>query len=237
MKEYYGVELPSPYEVFCNPAPLTIVYTVKDFQPEGDSFDDSCKFVGPSIAPRAAQTSFDFTVLEGKSVIYLTLGTVFNQAVAFYKECFEAFGDTEHIVVMSVGSRTQLNELGKITGNFIVEHYVPQMEVLSHARLFITHGGMNSTHEGLYYGVPLVVIPQSADQPVIARQVVRSGAGVSLQMQDVNAALLRETADHVLGHVSFKTIAMAMSESLRRAGGYRQSAEAIIEFRNRYAAG
>ena len=237
VKKKYGVELHSPYEVFCNPAPLTIVYTVKEIQPDGDAFDHSYRFVGPSIASRAAQDSFDFTAIEGKSVIYISLGTVFNQAVDFYKQCFESFGGTEHTVVMSVGSRTSIHELGEIPGNFIVEHYVPQMNVLSHARLFITHGGMNSAHEGLYCGVPLIVIPQSADQPVVATQVSRVGAGLALQMQGLTVAGLREAADQVLGEVSFKAAALEIRGALRQAGGYRQAVDDIFEFRGRHARG
>ena len=62
---------------------------------------------------------------------------------------------------------------------------------------------MNSTNEGLYYGVPLIVIPQSADQPIIAGQVANIGAGIKLQMQSLTANQLREAADHVLNDPSF----------------------------------
>lgn len=55
VKEKYGVEIHSPYEVFCNPAPLTIVYTTREFQPYGEAFDQTYKFVGPSISSRLTQ--------------------------------------------------------------------------------------------------------------------------------------------------------------------------------------
>ena len=51
---------------------------------------------------------------------------------------------------------------------------------------------MNSTHEGLYYGVPLIVIPQSADQPLIAERVSNIGAGMKLEMQVLDANQLLE---------------------------------------------
>jgi UDP:flavonoid glycosyltransferase YjiC (YdhE family) len=53
---------------------------------------------------------------------------------------------------MSIGKQNQLGDLGDIPDNFIVKQYVPQTEVLQYAKLFITHGGMNSSNEGLYYG-------------------------------------------------------------------------------------
>ena len=234
MKEKYGVEIHSSYEVFCNPAPLTIVYTTREFQPFEEEFDQTYKFVGPSITSRQTHENFDFTAIKGKSPIYISLGTVFNQAIDFYKLCFEAFGNTEHTVVMSIGEKIQASDLGDIPENFIVKNYVPQTEVLKYAKLFITHGGMNSVHEGLYYGVPLIVIPQSADQPVIAGQVANIGAGIQLQMQGLTANQLRESADHVLNHPSFHKAAVKMKESFQKSAGYQQAVDEIFEFKRKY---
>ncbi|NHM33921.1 macrolide family glycosyltransferase [Neobacillus terrae] len=234
VKEKYDVEIHSPYEVFCNPAPLTIVYTTRMFQPFSEAFDQTYKFVGPSISSRSQQENFDLTVFKGKSPIYISLGTVFNQAIDFYKLCFKALGNTDHTVVMSIGEKAQISDLGEIPKNFNVKHYVPQTEVLKYTKLFITHGGMNSTHEGLYYGVPLIVIPQSADQPMIAGQVTNIGAGITLQMQSLTAKQLREAVDHVLNHPSFHKAVANIRESFQKSGGYHQAVDEIFEFKSQY---
>ncbi|MBD3919264.1 glycosyl transferase family 1 [Paenibacillus sp. PR3] len=230
LKETYGVDINSPYEVFCNPAPLTVVYTTRTFQPDGEAFDSSYHFVGPSISSRAEKDNFDLSMIEGREPIYISLGTVFNMANDFYKLCFDALGRTEHMVVMSVGSRTQIAELGDIPSNFIVRNYVPQTEVLQHAKLFITHGGMNSTHEGLYYGVPLIVIPQGADQPIIAGRVANIGAGIQLQMQELTVDKLRDAIDQILNQTSYRDAAEEMGETLHQAGGYKQAADEIVAY-------
>lgn len=234
VKEKYDVEIPSPYEVFCNPAPLTIVYTTRDFQPYGEAFDQSYKFVGPSISSRLTQENFDFTVIKEKKPIYISLGTVFNQALDFYKLCFETLGDTDHTIVMSVGDKIQITDLGGIPKNFIVKNYVPQTDILQCTKLFITHGGMNSAHEGLYYGVPLIVIPQNADQPIVAEQVANIGAGIKLQMQSLTANQLREAVDHVLSLSSFKKAVANIRESFRKSGGYHQAVDEIFKFKSQY---
>lgn len=231
VKAKYNVEIRSPYEVFCNPAPLTIVYTTREFQPFGDTFDHSYKFVGPSISSRSTQENFDFTAMKGKSLLYISLGTVFNQAIDFYTLCFEAFGNSDHTVVMSIGERTPIAELGEIPPNFMVKKYVPQTEVLKHTKVFITHGGMNSTHEGLYYGVPLVVLPQSADQPMIAGQVANIGAGITLRIQGLTADQLREAVERVLKDPTFQRRAANMGESFRKSGGYGRAVDEIFVFK------
>ncbi len=135
---------------------------------------------------------------------------------------------------MSIGEKTQISDLGEIPKNFIVKNYVPQTEVLTYTKLFITHGGMNSTSEGLYYGIPLIVIPQSADQPVIAGQVANLGAGITLQMKSLTASQLRETVDHVLRHPSFHKAVANIRESFQKSGGYQQAVDEIFKFKSQY---
>ncbi|MGG3564023.1 macrolide family glycosyltransferase [Neobacillus rhizosphaerae] len=234
VREKYNVDIHSPYEVFCNPAPLTIVYTTREFQPLGETFDQTYKFIGPSVSTRVIQDNFDLAAIKGKSLIYISLGTVFNQAIDFYKLCFDAFRNSHHTVVMSIGNQTPLNDLGEIPQNFIVEKYVPQTEVLKYTELFITHGGMNSTNEGLYYGVPLIVIPQSADQPIIAGQVANIGAGMKLNMQGLTANQLREAVGHLLNDPSFHKAVLNIRESMQKSGGYQRAVDEIFEFKSQF---
>lgn len=228
----YGVELDSAYDVFCNPAPLSIVYTTRQFQPHGESFDDTYKFVGPSISARESTDKWGLD-LEKKQVIYISLGTVIRDVIDFYKICFEALGDTEYTMVASVGRHTDISGLGNIPPNFIVRNYVPQTEVLRHTQVFITHGGMNSTSEGLFYGVPLIVIPHDKDQPMIARRVAELGAGIQLQKDNLSASELRKAVDEVVKSQDFRKVVSEMSKSFQQAGGYQQAVKEIFTFKEK----
>ena len=133
---------------------------------------------------------------------------------------------------MSIGGQTKLDELGEIPDNFIVKPYVPQTELLKYTKLFITHGGMNSTNEALYNGVPLIVIPLSADQPLIAQQVTTIGAGIQLQMGSLTATQLYEAADHVLNTPSFHIAVANIKDSFQKSGGYHKAVDEIFKFTN-----
>ena len=68
------------------------------------------------------------------------MGTVFNQQMDFYYICFEAFKNFPATIILSVGKHIDINQLKNIPSNFKVYNYVPQLEVLKQANLFITHG-------------------------------------------------------------------------------------------------
>lgn len=161
----------------------------------------------------------------------ISLGTVFNQAMDFYKLCLEAFANTKYTVILSVGRGTQVAGFGEIPANFIVRNYVPQLEVLQHAKLFITHGGMNSASEGLFYGVPLIVLPQSADQPAVAQRVAEIGAGIRLKQEGLIAGELREATERVLNDASFRKASVDIGASCRTAGGYHLAVEEIFAYK------
>lgn len=229
--EEFGVDFPkSPLEILMgSKSDLTIVFTSKYYQPDGNSFDETYKFVGPSIFDRHELEDFKIENPENKKLIYISLGTVANTNLEFYKNCLEALGSREDLkVIMSAGKKIDFNDLGAIPKNFEVYSYVPQLEVLKKVDLFITHGGMNSSSEGLYNNVPLVVVPQFGDQLVVAKRVEELGAGIAL-MGDIAPNSIENAVNKILADDSYKENAKKIGESLRVCGGYEKAAEAIHE--------
>ncbi len=235
MKRNFGVKGVGLAGALSNSGELNIVYTSALFQPGSDKLGSEFKFVGPSLAPRASSSDFPFEAITRKPVVYISLGTINNDNLNFYRQCFEAFGNYDAQFILSVGKRTDIQAPGTIPVNFIVRNFVPQLEILRRSDLFITHGGMNSVHEGLYYNVPLVVIPQQFEQSIVAQQVVKHGAGVALADKppfgQVTAADLRTAVDNVMkARAQYHDAAILLGESLRAAGGYQRAAEELMVF-------
>lgn len=231
LQEKYDIKFPNMSDRFSRKAMLNIVYTSKYFQPYGESFDESYKFIGPSIADR--KESIDFDLKNGnKKIAYISLGTIFNNSIEFYENCFKAFDNMDIKVIMSVGKTIDINTFKHIPSNFIVSNYVPQLEILKCADVFITHGGMNSTNEGLYYDLPLILIPQSVDQPFVANRVAELGAGIVLEKNSITPETLKESMNKILSDISFKTNSEKIGKSLREAGGYKKGVDEIINLKN-----
>ena len=197
----------------------TIVYTSKYFQPCSETFSDRYHFIGPSIRPvtRPIEKTAD-------KLIYISMGTV-NQNREFYRNCIRALGQTDWQGVISMG--TNQEHYDNIPDNIRIYESVDQMAVLQAADAFITHCGMNSASEGLYFQVPLVLFPQTAEQDAVAKRVEELGAGVrlkSISEEDVLGALRQ-----ILEDPGYKANASKISESFRSCGGAQEARKFLEE--------
>jgi MGT family glycosyltransferase len=228
IERQYGVKSPGFAQFLNTTGTITISYTSKLLQPGNEKMPDSIKFVGPSVQPRTDQSDFPFDQLTGQALIYISLGTVINQNQEFYQRCFQAFGDSGCQVVMSVGKKMDIASLGELPENFIVRNFVPQLEILQRAALFITHSGMNSVHEGLYYNVPLLLVPQQVEQRYVASRIQELGAGLMLSSATPSVHELQTSARGIMDDTQFKRQATVAGDSLRQAGGHQRAADEIL---------
>merc|ERR1712217_357 len=153
-----------------------------------------------------------------------------------WRVCFETLGGNDRVlVVMSVGGMADaLDGLPSAPDNFILRSVVPQLELLSRCSAFVTHGGANSMHEGLSFGVPLVVIPLFGDQPTNGDSVAQCGAGVTFgqPLSTLNAEALCDAMCALLEDGSsnkYVASARTMYEKLRSAGGVPAAANIIMQ--------
>ena len=134
------------------------------------------------------------------------------------------------LLSLSIGSNVSGESVGAAPPNFVVQRHVPQLAVLQRTTAFVTHGGMNSVSESLYYGVPVVVIPQMNEQVIVGRRVEELGAGLYVAKKDMTAERLRESVRRLLDEDRFRRQAVVVGESFQTAGGVARAAEAILAF-------
>lgn len=200
----------------------TIVYTSPEFQPCSETFSDKYAFVGPSIRP-----AVDRIEKKEQKMVYISMGTVNNDMVPLYKQFLSAFVDTNYQVIMSVGSLTSVSELGTLPDNISVFPSVDQIAVLQKADVFISHCGMNSVSESLYFGVPLLMLPQTSEQAGVAERVSQLGAGIKLTGTD--AASVINATEKILADGGYKLHAAEIAAGFRRCSGAKGAADKILQ--------
>ncbi|CUU48924.1 macrolide family glycosyltransferase [Clostridium beijerinckii] len=231
IKEEFNVEMShNIFDLFFNKGDINIAYTSKYFVAHPEYYDDSFKFIGPPIYDRKENLDFPFEKLEGRKVVYISLGTVFNNTDSnLYDIFFKTFGNTDEVVVMAAYN-VDLSEFD-IPNNFIVRNYVPQSEVLKYTDVAITHAGMNSTSDLLYNNVPFVAIPIGADQPYMAKRAEELGATISLDKDNINQEILRKSVEKVLTDPSYLENMKKISDSFKESGGYKKAVEEIFKLK------
>jgi len=203
----------------------TVVYTSPEFQPCSDTFSDKYAFVGPSIRPAA-----DKIEKTGEKLIYISMGTVNNDMMPFYKECLHALAHTDHQVILSVGQLVNTEAFGALPENISVFPHVDQIAVLQQADVFVSHCGMNSVSESLYFGVPLVMLPQTPEQSGVAHRVCQLGAGIILNKPD--APSLLDAICEVFTQQTYSEKAAKLSESFKSCPGAKGAADKILQVCN-----
>jgi MGT family glycosyltransferase len=206
---------------------LTFSYTSSYFQPFADSVDKSIRFVGWTLNAQPSDSAFSLERVGQRHLVYVSLGTVNNADRAFFQTCIEALAGSDAFVVMTTGNSIPPDTFGTLPENVALYEWVPQIEVLKRAALFISHAGMNSVHEALYLGVPLLLVPQQAEQTFTAKRVVELGAGVMLKRHQVTAMALKAHARRVLSESGFRTAAKHIGDSLREADGMPRAVDAL----------
>ena len=200
----------------------TIVYTSKEFQPMVETFSDKYYFVGPSVSKEVYEKK-----LKDRKQIYISLGTVNNKNNDFYKNCIKAFENSDFDVVMSVGKDTDINSLGHIPNNFNVKNSVNQIQVLQNTDVFITHCGMNSVNESIYYGVPMVLFPQHSEQRMVGNRVSQLEAGIILKKNNIEE--IRSSVIEVINDSKYKENVDILSQGFHNSGGAKKAADEILK--------
>ena len=200
----------------------TIVYTSPEFQPCSETFSDKYAFVGPSIRPATSKVE-----KKRDKLIYISMGTVNNNMMALYKRCLAALADTDYQVIMSVGNLVSIEEFGVLPENISVFTHVDQIAVLQQADIFVSHCGMNSVSESLYFGVPLVMLPQTSEQGGVAERVFQLGAGIKLDKSD--AASILGAIRKIFADNSYTQNAAVISEGFKHCSGAKGAADKIMQ--------
>ena len=214
-------------EIFLNREKVNLILTAKIFQPESPSFDESFFFVGPQISSRIDKDTLVTTLKNVKEYIYISLGTIHNNDIDFFNTCISALGNTTYTILLAIGNHFTHRDLENIPSNFIIRAHLPQLDILKKAKLFITHAGMNSIMESLYYGVPMVMVPQMTEQYINARRIHELGAGIVIDKKNLTKESLRFAVNKILHTSSYKEEVEKLRKELHDAGGYKRTVDIL----------
>ena len=174
LKKLYGLQKTDMMNLLMNREGMNIFTFPRCRHPDGSRLGKDCFFAGNTSRLRSIKKG---DLLDSDKLIYVSLGTVFNGSLPFYRELFRDLGETEYDVFVSCGKNYgRLSSLPH-SSNIVLTSFADQRAVLERAKLFITAGGMNSLCEAAAAGVPMLMIPQQGEQKINAAMAERLGLG------------------------------------------------------------
>jgi UDP:flavonoid glycosyltransferase YjiC (YdhE family) len=195
-----------------------------------DIYPPSLRSAGMAHVPRVQRCRPAHAEKASGGTVYVTFGTLFNQSGDGFRTAVLAAASVAEEVFVTLGHGRDPGQLGPVPDNVRVETFVAQAEVLPRCAAVVCHGGSGTVLASLAHGVPLVCLPQGADQFVNAANVVRLGAGRAVATPDATESALGAAIDHVLRSPGPKRAATMLAEEIASMPSRAETVRAIEEF-------
>jgi MGT family glycosyltransferase len=214
-------------------APYLLIHLCsREFDYNRHDLPPQVHYVGPSLWDGPASSAVPAWLNQlprDPPLVYATLGTVFNKRRAVFETLIRALGELNVQGVVATGPGCDPCVFAPAPPNVRVESYIPQSLLGARPQAIITHGGFNTVLSALSQGLPLVCLPQGADQPDNAQRCVEAGAGVRINSRWVTVARVKAAVTAVLSHESYRFHARRLQRTLLAHDGPTEAADLILQ--------
>jgi UDP:flavonoid glycosyltransferase YjiC (YdhE family) len=169
--------------------------------------------------------------LPDRPTALASLGTVFNRTPDVLEAIVDALADEPVNLIVAIGRDEDPERFGAHPDNVRLEPYVPQPLVLERSGAFVTHGGFNSVKEALSAGVPMVVVPITADQRYSAERCAALGVGRWIRPDERGPEAIRDAAREVLAEPSYRARASEFQAEMNALPGPRSGSSCSRRWR------
>jgi len=157
--------------------------------------------------------------LPDRPVLYVSLGTVFNaRARSVFAAVLEGLRDAPVTVVLTIGTDNDPGDFGPQPEHVHIERFIPQSLLLPFCDAVVNQGG-TAILPILAHGLPLLVLPQGANQFHNAEACVAAGVGRRLLPSDVSAEAVRREVDDLFHDPALREGARRVQRELAQMPG------------------
>ena len=152
--------------------------------------------------------------------VYFTLGTVYNmESGDLFQRVLAGLRDLPINLIVAVGRDLDPDELGTQPANVHVERFIPQAALLPHCDLVASHAGSGSVLGALAHGLPMVLIPIGADQPLNAARCQALGVATVLDATSATPEMIRTAVSRALADASSRRAAEHVRDEIAALPG------------------
>ena len=161
--------------------------------------------------------------------IYLTLGTLFFDAVETIRTVLAGLAELDVEVLLAVGPEGDPEAIGPQPESVHVERFVQQSRVLRQVSAVVHHGGSGTMLGALAEGLPQLIIPQGADHFYNGRALTAAGAGRCLGEHEISPAAVAEAVHALLEDEQLRSHALRLRDEIAAMPGPDQVVATLVE--------
>ena len=196
LRDHWGIRDASPFSYFTGLSPFLNLYCEPPefLRAEDQAAFEPIAFFGSLPPPEvtsgrsAPEDRFLRDRRDGGPRVYASFGTVMwryyaadaLRTLGVLADVLAAFDEARGLISLGGHALPADVRAGLERPNVRVADYVDQWQVLQDATVFVTHHGLNSTHESIYHRVPMLSYPFSASQQGLAIRCQELGVAIPL---------------------------------------------------------
>jgi UDP:flavonoid glycosyltransferase YjiC (YdhE family) len=127
-----------------------------------------------------------------------TLGTYMNRSAEIFQAILDGLRNERLNVILTIGRDQDPAQFGPQPATVRIERYIPLSLLLPYCAAVVCQAGFSTTVTALAHGLPMVLIPLGADQPLVAQQMARLGVGPVLNATNRTPEAIRMAVQEML---------------------------------------
>jgi len=188
----------------------------------GLSLSQQVYYIEASIDLNRTKSVFNWDRINTNPLlVYCSLGSqnyLYGGSRQFFQTVIDALAARPDLqLLISVGKHVPTSSFSRIPPNVVIANWVPQLEALQKSKIMITHGGLGTVKECIYFGVPMIVFPYYMDQPRNAVRIVSHGLGVRGKLESVTVEQLLVLISKIEEDQQYQRRIKQMGEVFRQA--------------------
>jgi UDP:flavonoid glycosyltransferase YjiC (YdhE family) len=203
---------------------VLMVLCPREFEYDGFGAKAEHHYVEASIDLERKGRRFAWSKLRAdKPLVYCALGMLshhFEASRNILRTVIQVAGHRRDLqMIVSIGTGFRKEDFAPVPTNVVIMEQPPQLEILKRASVMITHGGLGSIKECIYFGTPMIVLPLGRDEPENAARVVHHNLGLAADVKDISIELL----DSLINRINDEPVFRAKVAAMRKIFVKRES--------------
>jgi UDP:flavonoid glycosyltransferase YjiC (YdhE family) len=211
---------------------LTLVPVPPSYRDPRDPLPARAHYIRPAVIDTSEPFVASTRTVRARPTVYVTLGTVFPQESGdLFTRIVTGVRDLPVDILVTVGRELDPAELGTQPAHVRVEQFLPQASVLPNCDVVVSHAGSGSVMGALAFGLPSVLVPMGADQPLNADRCVDLGVGRALDAVNSTPAEFASAVSGVLSDPSYRLAAARIRDEISALPGSEHAADLLEDLR------